>query len=838
MPKKMVKDNAWLKKHVAAFKRVRPHYKRYAELLDGILHDAAHKYAHMAIVQVRPKAISSFAEKIQRKIELYNDPLRDMTDLCGARVITQTSDQVAAISRFIEQSFIIDWENTVDNTMRLKPTEFGYRSIHYIVQFKSRKFTTPFKTYDIPGPLVNPKHRLKAEIQVRTLCEHAWADFSHDVFYKGQFNAPDDLKRAFNSTAASLERIDSTFIQLKNQLKIYASNFKSYMSDKKIAEEIDKLEFALQYAPDDYEMVNRIGLLCIAAGLWDKAVKILDKYAKTGYQPILRDLGIALCKKYKGTPRHPEFSRGQRLLAVASRAEYGDVDALCSYAGTFKDIDEAKVCELYRKAYETDPCNPYALGNYLECEIGRRKDALAITMAAPTIRAAIAVCRQQAQANVNIPWAYYDMGKFHLLLNEPYASLISYAKAATVSSAPFMIESSIGSLRRFEAIQGQIAGFEWVKGMLLLALAARFPEHAPASSLGLRRLATPKAVAISTPVVLLAGGCDASVETTMRGYHGLLIEAFRHFRGTVVSGGTTAGICALAGDLGQQYAGSVKTIGYVPARIPADTTVDRNRKRYAEIRVVGKAGDFSPLGFLQCWTDIFASGIKPGQVKLLGINGGSIAASEYRVALALGAEVCVIGSSGREADILAADGDWQIRGKLSVIPADPATIDAFINPPTTMLTPKEREALAVAIHESYRQERMASLTKVDDALLPWQHLPETLRQSNLEQADHMFLKLERIGCQAKRGAHTAVPLFSFSKDQIETMAVLEHGRWNLERCRDGWRHGEVKNLANKINPSIVPWKDLSDEVREYDRRTVRKIPEFLAAAGFEVCGKK
>ena len=83
-----------------------------------------------------------------------------------------------------------------------------------------------------------------------------------------------------------------------------------------------------------------------------------------------------------------------------------------------------------------------------------------------------------------------------------------------------------------------------------------------------------------------------------------------------------------------------------PHLIPTHARVD---DRYRELRQTA-GHDFDALGPLQYWTDIVASGIEPGQVKLVGIGGGAIAAVEYRMALALGAQVAIVEGSGRSAD--------------------------------------------------------------------------------------------------------------------------------------------------------------------------------------------
>ena len=88
--------------------------------------------------------------------------------------------------------------------------------------------------------------------------------------------------------------------------------------------------------------------------------------------------------------------------------------------------------------------------------------------------------------------------------------------------------------------------------------------------------------------------------------------------------------------------------------------------------------DFDALGPLQYWTDIVAAGIKPGQVKLVGIGGGAIAAVEYRMALALGARVAIVEGSGRSAARLLNDGEWNKLENLVRLPADAAALRSFL----------------------------------------------------------------------------------------------------------------------------------------------------------------
>jgi hypothetical protein len=183
---------------------------------------------------------------------------------------------------------------------------------------------------------------------------------------------------------------------------------------------------------------------------------------------------------------------------------------------------------------------------------------------------------------------------------------------------------------------------------------------------------------VTGPVVIVAGGCDPAVEEEMRAYRDVLVEAFAEFEGTVVSGGTREGISGLVGDIGEAHPGRIHTIGYLPATgLPADATVDEDPRRYRELRRSDGTG-FTALEPLQNWIDVVASGISPAEVRLIGINGGTIAAAEYRLALGLGARVALIEESGREAARLLPDPDWSGSPLLTRLPREAAAVRAFL----------------------------------------------------------------------------------------------------------------------------------------------------------------
>jgi hypothetical protein len=281
----------------------------------------------------------------------------------------------------------------------------------------------------------------------------------------------------------------------------------------------------------------------------------------------------------------------------------------------------------------------------------------------------------------------------------------------------------------------------------------------------------------------------------------------------------------------QKYPSSIRAIGYIPGKMPASIVLD---ERYTAIRRTEGDG-LSPLETLQYWIDIIAYNFDPSQVKLLGINGGPIAAAEYKIALALGACVAIVDESEGEAEKLLSDPEWAESKMLIRLPKDTMTIRAFIGGQERPKLPQEiREVVARAIHLDFRRARTGIYLTTDPAMADWDNLPESLKESNLQQADDIFKKLDRINCTVQRVTDRPIALMTFTEKEIEAMAEMEHARWNVERLLDGWKRAKERDIPKKRSPYIEGWSKLPEDNKEYDRKTVRKIPEFLAEVHLEI----
>jgi hypothetical protein len=76
--------------------------------------------------------------------------------------------------------------------------------------------------------------------------------------------------------------------------------------------------------------------------------------------------------------------------------------------------------------------------------------------------------------------------------------------------------------------------------------------------------------------------------------------------------------------------------------------------------------------------------------------------------------------------------------------------------------------------------------------------------------------------------------FAFTDAEVDRLGEMEHGRWAAERLQAGWRWGPARDPAARRSPFLVAWAQVPDEIREYDRQFVRRIPALLASVGLGI----
>ena len=68
----------------------------------------------------------------------------------------------------------------------------------------------------------------------------------------------------------------------------------------------------------------------------------------------------------------------------------------------------------------------------------------------------------------------------------------------------------------------------------------------------------------------------------------------------------------------------------------------------------------------------------------------------------------------------------------------------------------------------------------------------------------------------------------------EDIAKNVHEVWSEGRMKDGWMYGEERNDAEKKHPCLVPYEQLSEEEKEYDRNTSVETIKLILKLGFKI----
>lgn len=72
----------------------------------------------------------------------------------------------------------------------------------------------------------------------------------------------------------------------------------------------------------------------------------------------------------------------------------------------------------------------------------------------------------------------------------------------------------------------------------------------------------------------------------------------------------------------------------------------------------------------------------------------------------------------------------------------------------------------------------------------------------------------------------------------EQLARNVHENWAKGRLEEGWIYGPVRDDAQKTTPCLVPYEDLPEEEREYDRRTALETVRQILKLGYTIRPKE
>ncbi|MGE8941079.1 GTP pyrophosphokinase [Leptospira interrogans] len=183
------------------------------------------------------------------------DRLGSVTDLSGVRIVAYYQRDVDKICRVIEDNFLVDWDNSVNKSISSDADRFGYASLHYIVSHAPNR-------NDLPENIAFTG--LKAEVQVRTVLQHAWAVLDRKIRYNNEEDVPREVRRKLFRVSALLEAADENFSEVERIVGGLREEYSSQIKAGDLGQEVnlDSLEVFMRESAAVGELVVKSERYC------------------------------------------------------------------------------------------------------------------------------------------------------------------------------------------------------------------------------------------------------------------------------------------------------------------------------------------------------------------------------------------------------------------------------------------------------------------------------------------------------------------------------------------------------------------------------------------------
>ncbi|MGW3092263.1 GTP pyrophosphokinase [Streptomyces sp. NPDC001102] len=271
----------------------------------------------VAQVQGRTKSVDSLVEKIRRK-DKYRDPLSEITDLTGIRIVTYYLEDVDRVAGLLAKNFTVDISGQEINRPEA-PSEFGYESSHLVIRLaEQRAHLDEWRKFA----------GLTAEIQVRTVLQHAWASISHKLIYKREGQTPLPLRRSFARLSALLGVADEQFSSLASRASQLEETYSKNVSSGELDLPLNPLSVqAYTNAPEVRSDLARIA----EQGGW----QLLDEAASTtvierdthNLLEICQRLRLETVRQLAEAALSPDAGKTAMAIGARYATEPGEVSA-------------------------------------------------------------------------------------------------------------------------------------------------------------------------------------------------------------------------------------------------------------------------------------------------------------------------------------------------------------------------------------------------------------------------------------------------------------------------------------------------------------------------------
>ena len=264
---------------IEQYRQLKPVFEKMAENLPERLRRIFDEAGIIvASLEHRVKTESSLAGKLELKGDKY-DSIFDITDIVGLRVITFYIDDVDKVATVIDRLFEIDWENSVDKRKVHEIDSFGYLSLHYICRIPESLY------FDKDHPELN---KIRFEVQMRTILQHAWANMNHDTGYKSGVEIPQVYLRNLSRLAGILELVDDEFSRIRTELSDYRRKVQNLVRSGRLEDvSLDGDSFKSYLTIGPFDALNRrIAAVNQAEIHEDSLAKFLSVFKAVGFKTL------------------------------------------------------------------------------------------------------------------------------------------------------------------------------------------------------------------------------------------------------------------------------------------------------------------------------------------------------------------------------------------------------------------------------------------------------------------------------------------------------------------------------------------------------------------------
>ena len=157
-----------------------------------------------------------------------------------------------------------------------------------------------------------------------------------------------------------------------------------------------------------------------------------------------------------------------------------------------------------------------------------------------------------------------------------------------------------------------------------------------------------------------------------------------------------------------------------------------------------------------------------------------------------------------------------------------------VNTPRQLL--ENIEKLAISTHDYYNELKKEKGEKIEYP--NFGDLPPEHVFSNWRVARSIPNKLNLIGYEIADIKDSRKEEEKFSPEDIEYLAEIEHDEWMEMKFNQGYRHGPEWSDDEYTSPYLVPWDEVDEGTKDYDRNIIINIPIILKSIGLKVVKTK